>query len=212
MTTFSGTYVTVEPAPAVGGIGWLREQRSGPLSARRPRLAAAMLVALAFPLASVGVSAQEGAPGATSSVLDSLEGCWVGSGVLLGRPASFGMSWEVEASFVYLIFTNAWIEEDGRPTPVLSARGTIRRSEPPMVGVWIDDRPDRLWLEATVTDSSLVTHWRAETEEGRTEYVVRSPNVVRVHDIVFVDDGERTFGEATYQRAEPSMPGACPGR
>lgn len=184
----------------------------GPRSMGPAYRIAALLVTLASPFVSPDISAQERAPGPPAPVLENLEGCWVGSGVLLSRPASFEMSWEVETSFVHLTFRNAWTEEDGRSTPVLSARGTIRRSEPPMVGVWIDDRPERLWLEATITDSSLVTRWRGETEEGRTEYVVRSPNVVAVRDIVLVDGGERTFGEAAYQRAKPSATGVCPGR
>ena len=135
-------------------------------------------------------------------VFSNLEGSWEGTGVLLGRPAAFAMSWEVgTAGFVYLTFSNAWVEEDGTSIPVLSARATYLVSDSSALGVWVDDRPQRLTLDAVVTDSSVVTNWIAEAEEGRTEYVVRASTGLVVRDFVTVDGAERPFAEASYRRS-----------
>jgi hypothetical protein len=140
-----------------------------------------------------------------ASAFERLEGEWVGSGTLLGRAAAFEMRWERDASgFVRLSFSNAWVTEDGGVTPVLSARATYLVDGAAAVGVWIDDRPQQIRLDAVVSDSSVITHWVAPSEEGRTEYVVHSPDSVTVRDFVRADDGERLFAEASYRRATPS--------
>ena len=51
-----------------------------------------------------------------------------------------------------------------------------------------------------LSDTSVVTRWTAESEQGRTEYVVRSADEVMVRDFVLVDGTERPFGEARYRR------------
>jgi len=141
-------------------------------------------------------------------IFTTLEGSWEGSGVLLGRRAAFEMRWEAAGSgFVRLLFSNAWVEEDGRLTPVLSARATYLVDGASASGVWIDDRPQRLQLEAIVTDSSVVTKWTAASEHGRTEYLVRSPESVVVRDFVVVEGTDRLFAEATYYRVSMSPPG-----
>jgi hypothetical protein len=115
------------------------------------------------------------------------------------------MRWETGTSgFIRLSFSNAWVEEGGRVTPVLSARAIYLVDGASASGVWIDDRPQRLRLEATVTDSSVVTNWTAESEQGRTEYIVRSPNSVVVLDFVVVEGADRLFAEAEYHRVSTS--------
>ncbi len=137
-------------------------------------------------------------------VFDRLEGRWVGSGELLGRPAHFVMQWEVGAEgFVRLAFRNAWVGEDGSRTPVLSSEATYLRSGSSAIGVWLDDRPQRLTLQAALTDSTVITNWTADAEEGRTEYVVQSAEEVVVRDFVYAGESERLFAEATYRRSPP---------
>ena len=93
------------------------------------------------------------------------------------------------------------MEADGTSTPVLSAEATYFRKDGTIVGVWVDDRPQRLTLEGVVTDSSLVVEWSADLEDGRTEYVVRSADLVFVRDFVSSAGVERRFAEATYRRS-----------
>jgi hypothetical protein len=137
-----------------------------------------------------------------------LEGQWTGSGVLLGRPAEFLMRWEIgREGFVRLIFSNAWVAEDGSRTPVLASEATYLPDDSSALGVWLDDRPQQLTLHAALTDTTVVTNWTAAAEEGRTEYVVRSPDEVVVRDFVYADGSERMFAEATYHRTPPPAGG-----
>jgi hypothetical protein len=145
-------------------------------------------------------SAQPAQPFEIAPVFASLEGTWEGSGVLLGRPAVFEMRWESESpSFARLSFSNAWMDEEGARTPVLTSRAVYFVRGDSALGVWLDDRPQRISLEAVLTDSTLVTSWSAESERGRTEYVVQSATMVVVRDFVIADGAERLFAEATYE-------------
>jgi hypothetical protein len=73
--------------------------------------------------------------------------------------------------------------------------------------VWLDGRPQQLRIQVTVTDSSLVSAWTADAEEGRTESVVRSRDAVTVRDLVYVDGEARLFAEADYRRSDASAAG-----
>ena len=151
-----------------------------------------------------GITAdREAADGDAADVFARLEGRWVGTGALLGRPAEFSMRWTTdEAGFVRLAFRNGWVGEDGGVTPVLAAEALYRPGDSTAVGVWLDDRPQRLRLTATLTDSTVITHWVADAEEGRTEYRVRSADEVVVRDFVQAGDVERLFAEASYRRED----------
>lgn len=169
------------------------------------RARVAGLMALLFAALTQVVGAQENASTDLPAVFAQLEGRWVGSGELLGRPAEFLMIWESGTEgFVRLTFSNSWVNEDGTRTPVLSSEATYLPGGSSAIGVWLDDRPQRLTLEATLTDSTLTTNWKAEAEEGRTDYVVRSSGEVLVRDVVYVEGVERRFAVATYQRAPDS--------
>ncbi len=154
------------------------------------------------------LAAQETSTSRVPLAFSTLQGAWEGSGVLLDRPAEFQMNWEVMGSgFVRLAYSNAWVDEGGDSTPVLSSQAVYYLRGSSAIGVWLDDRPQRLTLEASVTDSSVVTHWTAAAEEGRTEYLIRSPELVVVRDFVDVNGAERLFAEATYRRRESGAPG-----
>ena len=167
------------------------------------------LLALHCVALQTAVAAQEGSTGPIPAVFMKLEGQWKGEGNLLGRPAEFVMRWETEPQgFVRLTFSNAWVGKDGSQTPVLSSEATYLPRGSSALGVWLDDRPQRLTLRAALTDSTVITNWTADAEEGRTEYVVRSPEEVVVRDIVYVDGSDRLFAEATYRR--PLSPSGQP--
>lgn len=154
---------------------------------------------LGTPLAGQGEQGSGIAP-----VLEALRGSWEGSGVLMNRPAEFTMRWDVfDDGFARLAFTNSFVNEGGGSTPLMSAQATYLVEEGGAIGVWLDDRPQRLTLEAVLTDSSFVVTWTADAERGRTEYVVRSADTAAVRDFVHGDGQERLFGEATYRRREP---------
>lgn len=165
---------------------------------------AAVLVALA---AAPGAAQAPVAP--VPPAVAALVGVWEGSGTLMGRAAAFGMTWSVlPGGFARLSFDNGWAGPDG-VTPVLHAEATYLFRGDSAVGVWVDDRPQRITLEAVATDSSVVTRWIAPTEQGRTEYVVRGDSA-HVRDFVGAPGAERGFAEAVYRRlgtrAAPGTP------
>jgi len=181
-----------------GTLGWLVQVTPW----RQTPLRVAVLLAIGCAPPGPALAAQEDPASSVPMVFAKLEGRWIGSGVLLGRPAEFTMDWQIGTEgFVRLVFSNAWVGEEGNRTPVLSSEATYLPGESSALGVWLDDRPQRLTLEAALTDSTIMTSWTAEAEEGRTEYVVRSPEEVVVRDIVYVDGSERPFAEAIYRRA-----------
>lgn len=152
----------------------------------------------------VAASAQEADGATVPEVVGALVGEWTGEGQLMGRAAAFEMSWAVlERGFVALHFRNTFVGSDGEHLPVLEARAHYRFAGAEGTGAWVDDRPQRILIRAEVTDSSLVSEWSAESERGRTEYVVRSAEEVVVRDWVGTPDGDRLFGEATYRRVRP---------
>ena len=170
--------------------------------ARRAACAVAV-AACASVLPAGDAAAQDRDRPSTLGVLETLHGTWEGSGILLGRPGTFRMSWHVGGGpFVRLSFANAWLEPDGSSRPVLSAEAAYFLREESVVGVWVDDRPQRLTLAGVVTDSSFVVEWTAELEDGRTEYVVRSADTVFVRDFVSSGGVERPFAEALYHRSD----------
>jgi hypothetical protein len=162
-------------------------------------LGACVVVVAAEPVrGQSGVDVVEGTP----VVVRGLLGGWEGSGELMGRPGAFRMRWEVDdGGFLHLGFDNGWSADDGAVTPVLSARALYRITGVGGTGVWLDSRPQQIRIDVSVTDSSLVSEWTADAEQGRTEYVVHSPDSVTVRDWVYVDGEPRLFGEATYRRA-----------
>lgn len=158
---------------------------------------AAMTLMLAWPAVLAG-QARARLPLAFAQ----LEGRWEGSGVLLSRPAAFQMRWTVaDRGFVLLEFSNSWVGNDGSITPVLTSHAIYYVRDSSAVGVWLDSRPQRIELQATFTDTSVVTNWTAAAEAGRTEYIVRSRDTVIVRDFVSSNGSERLFAEATYRRA-----------
>jgi hypothetical protein len=166
-------------------------------------VAAAALSFLAVPV--VGVAQESEVTVGLPPVFNGLEGSWEGTGVLLQRPAEFHMEWRVASGgFVRLSFTNAWVDERGNRTPVLRSEATYLVRGRAVQGVWIDSRPQRIRLDAVVTDSSLVTTWTAEVERGRTEYIVRSSSELMVRDLVEINGEFQGFGEARYTRRDPA--------
>ena len=160
---------------------------------------AGRLALLLFVVACAPAPAQS--PTSPPTVFAALEGDWEGTGTLLGRPGAFTMEWRASGEgFFRLRFANAFIEEGGERTPVLRAEAVYLVRDSTAQGVWIDSRPQRITLDAVVSDSSVVTTWAAATERGRTEYLVIGPDEVVVRDFVEAEEGLRPFGEARYRK------------
>ncbi len=136
-------------------------------------------------------------------VIANLIGNWEGEGKLFGQPAEFSMSWswELDRRFVRLNFENGLVS-DGQIQPVLKAIAFYRVAESgELTGHWFDSRGQTLRLEPAAGDSTLITHWFAESEQGRTTYRIRGPDSVEVTDEVMADGQWRPFGAASYRRS-----------
>lgn len=133
-------------------------------------------------------------------VLATLEGSWEGEGELLGRPATFMMTWEraLNGKFLRLDFRNAFADID--PVhPVLESHAYYLLGGPTLSGQWMDSRGVILSLRAEVVGSALVTHWTGE-ESGRTEYRVIDEDALEVIDYVRSEGEYHLFAKARYRR------------
>lgn len=136
------------------------------------------------------------------AVIDNLIGDWEGQGELFGQPASFSMSWswQLDRRFVRLDFENRLVS-DGQPRTVLKAiafyRVTVSRE---LGGYWFDSRGQTLRLEPIADESTLITTWLGEVEQGRTTYRISGQDTVEVLDEVLKDGQWRPFGTASYRR------------
>lgn len=147
--------------------------------------------------AAVPPAASGADPASKPPVLDALVGRWEGSGELFGSDASFTMSW---APVLGGRFLELRYEIEGAVR--MSARAHYRvDGGRELRGVWIDTRGEFLDLDATASDSSLVTTWASPSETGRTVYRVTAPDALEVCDYVRAGDGWRAFGAARYDRA-----------
>lgn len=141
--------------------------------------------------------------GPLPAVFGLLAGDWVGEGTLLGRPAAFTIRWTLSSvSEARLDFTNGFRDRTGVVTPVLEAVAiyTVTPSGQ-VVASWADNRPQAIEIEADVSDSTVVSHWTAPAERGRTEYRLEPDGTMTVRDWVFSDGELRPFGEALYRRS-----------
>ena len=133
-------------------------------------------------------------------VLATLEGSWEGKGELLGRPATFVMTWEraLNGRFLRLEFGNAFADTDP-VQPVLESHAYYLLGGAILHGQWMDSRGAMLSLRAEIVGTALVTNWTGR-ESGRTEYQVIDDDTLEVTDY-FQSDGEyRLFAQARYRR------------
>ncbi len=133
-------------------------------------------------------------------VLATLEGSWEGEGELLGRPATFMMTWEraLNGRFLRLDFRNAFADID--PVhPVLESHAYYLLGGPTLTGQWMDSRGVILSLRAEVVGPALVTYWTGK-ESGRTEYRVIDEDTLEVIDYVRSEGEYHLFAKARYRR------------
>ncbi len=159
-------------------------------------------------LAGPGAVTAQSTPAA---VFDRLAGSWTGHGELMGRSASFAMTWRVVSpGYAVLVFANGFRDAEGRRTPVLDAVALYRTAHSMPEATWFDSRGERITIEWQADDSTLTAHWRGATEQGRTEYRITADNGLRVRDHVGTADGMRLFAQATYTRRADTASHAGP--
>ena len=140
------------------------------------------------------------AQGDLERVLATLEGSWEGEGELLGRSATFVMTWKkaLNGRFLRLDFRSAFAALDPFQ-PVLGSPADYWLGGPTLTGQWMDSRGVILSLRAEVVGPTLVTYWTGE-ESGRTEYRVIDEDTLEVIDYVRSEGEYRLFARARYRR------------
>lgn len=133
-------------------------------------------------------------------IFDLLQGEWEGRGILMGRDGEFTLSWDHRGRYAVLSFSNAFVDTGGAVTPVLTSAAVYRTSPAHGDAVWLDSRGVRIEIRWEADDSTLLSHWTAPTEEGRTTYRILADERLEVTDEVVGDQGLRVFARATYVR------------
>ena len=169
------------------------------------------MIARARVVAAVALGCMAGpALAQEAPVFGLLDGAWIGEGELLGRPAAFEMRWDLRPGDVaVLTFANAFRDPAGARTPVLDASAVYRTSTATPDAHWADSRGVSIRIRWEAAESTLVSHWEAPDERGRTEYVVTDTGV-EVTDRVESGGEWRVFATATYRRAVGELPGPHP--
>ena len=109
------------------------------------------------------------------------------------------MHWEPKDSFAVLTFANSFVAPDGQVTSVLNSAAIYRTSSDTPEAVWLDSRGVRVEIRWEATDSTLVSHWTAPTESGRTTYRVRSSDEIEVVDEVLSNSHDIELNIVWYQ-------------
>lgn len=158
--------------------------------------------------ATLAVASCAAAPAAVpaGTVFDRLAGDWHGEGTLLGRDARFTMTWRLHGELAVLTFGNAFVDPDGTTTPVLDAAAVYRTTPDHPDAVWLDSRGVRIEIRWEASDSSLIAHWTAPTERGRSTYRAVGPDRVEVVDEVRSGAEWRTFAVARFSRVDGPAP------
>ena len=137
-------------------------------------------------------------------VLERLEGTWLGTGELLGRPAAFELTWApaLGGRFVRLELENFFVSDTGR-TPVLEAVGYYPAAGSG-TGTWVDSRGVVFTLDVRTSGDTLRVGWKGLRESGESEYVQTSDSVLVVTDRVRQGGELRVFATSTLKRRATS--------
>ncbi|NNE13659.1 MAG: hypothetical protein HKN51_01700 [Saprospiraceae bacterium] len=126
---------------------------------------------------------------------------WTGSGVLMGKEATFTMDWQrvLGNKFLKLEFQNERKSEDDKNI-VFNATAFYKIvNDSTVVGNWFDIRGMTFPLKGSLTENELTIFWgNEETEMGKTIYYFSNNNVITVEDFVMNKGEYFKFGSAQY--------------
>lgn len=156
------------------------------------------LLAAALLLAAPAATAQQPAPPAVQSpaaTMSWLIGEWRGSGTMFGRPSEATLSVRPALGGRFIEFSYRAGGFEGRafygPTP-----GGGWRAQ------WFDNRGMSFPIEAREIERSLTSDWgSAETEQGRTVYLLQPDGRLSITDSVRRDGAYRDFATHILEKA-----------
>ena len=161
------------------------------------------IVALVF--AVLGLNAQSSDQNGTQkeySIITALiEKNWTGSGVLMGKEATFKMDWQsvLSKKFIKLEFQNKRKSGDDEYIVFRATAFYKIVNDTLVVGNWFDNRGVTFPLNGTIKKNEMTILWgNDETERGKTIYSHTQNNTIVVEDFIMSNGKYLKFGRATY--------------
>lgn len=126
---------------------------------------------------------------------------WNGTGVFMGKEATFTMDWQrvLRNQFLKLEFQNKRISEDGSDIVFMATAFYKMVNDSLVVGNWFDNRGVTFPLSGSIKENELTILWgNEETEMGKTIYSSATKNEIAVEDYIMNNGEYFKFGSATY--------------
>ncbi len=127
---------------------------------------------------------------------------WIGSGVLMGKEASFKMDWQTVLNdrFLKLEFQNKRKSGDNEYMVFKATAFYKIVNDTMVVGNWFDSRGITFPLRGSVRNNEMTILWgNDETEMGKTIYrYIKDKDEIVVEDFVMNNGKYLKFGNATY--------------
>ena len=127
---------------------------------------------------------------------------WTGSGVLMGKEATFMMDWQrvLSNKFIKLDFQNKRKSGDNDYIVFKATAFYKIVNDSTVVGNWFDNRGMTFPLKGSIRENELTILWGDdETETGKTIYhYSKDNNNITVEDFVRNNGKYYNFGNATY--------------
>jgi hypothetical protein len=127
---------------------------------------------------------------------------WTGTGVLMGKEASFTLDWQrvLRNQFIKLEFQNKRKSTDNEYIVFKATAFYKIVNDTMVVGNWFDNRGMTFPLKGSIKENELTILWgNDETEMGKTIYrYINDSNRISVEDFVFSNGKYLKFGTADY--------------
>lgn len=130
-----------------------------------------------------------------------IEKNWNGSGILMGKEATFTMDWQrvLSNKFIKLEFQNKRKLEDDKDIVFRATAFYKIMNDTMVVGNWFDNRGVTFPLNGYIIENEMTIFWgNDETERGKTIYSYTTNNVITVEDFIMNNGKYIKFGNATY--------------
>lgn len=131
--------------------------------------------------------------------LSSLKGTWTADCQTFAPGARCSLQWTdgLHKNLLQVVYQVR--KADG--SRLFAGEGVYRRNDDAFAGFWSDTNGALHPLKAAFADGALTTYWGlAETEEGRTRYMLNADGSLSVTDWVKKDGNWRQFMHADYKR------------
>ncbi len=159
----------------------------------RAIIAATLLIAAPAVAQQVPAPAQSQQP---AELMSWLVGDWRGSGTMFGNPSEATLSVRPVLGGRFLEFSYRAGRFEGRALYSLISGGRWRAQ-------WFDNRGMTFPIVAHAIERTLTSDWgSADSEEGRTVYILAADGQLRITDSVGRDGSYREFANHVMTRAE----------